>query len=559
MDRVKPLIMDNLSIGVLEGIESFADDHPGSPVALLRREMLEAIEPGFPAGEAKSVEAFTAMYEKAEDIVFPATRAFLAVLQELDEYSASHSLSLIEEDYLRAVDLEAHSNPDLNYLRQNLKSRLRNCSGIDDVTAYSQAFEIYGEIAAYLHLRRQRVPTELAPPHKGEKTPDFTCVSRSGKTFFVEVKSFDAVDGAASNLAMMDDAPETAAELERQHDAGEPVASAVRMTQPYRRFGEEETYDPRSLIRAIEVFRQKSQRAFDGGQFARGPTFALVLVDRLVLPGRRFALAPYYREDSTDAAIASGVLWHMAYGTDGTPIFRLPDFAGKGSLEGHLVGSGLFVDEARPFPGPGMIVLDRGQEGRACLGLANDVLSGDRDWSTDDTREVLDTICDHWNDRDNSQYFRFPHDVPAVARSAAEMVTGDRPHLLSPAEAERRMSAHTREAAPERLLTSDELAARVGLKTRQSVHDWLRKGRIVGWQGARRGHLFPAGQLDDRGRPFDGLDRVVGLFGDGHAAWVWLTTELSSLDGATPLTLLARGEIDRVAKAAEGDRQGDFA
>ena len=43
------------------------------------------------------------------------------------------------------------------------------------------------------------------------------------------------------------------------------------------------------------------------------------------------------------------------------------------------------------------------------------------------------------------------------------------------------------------------------------------------------------------------------------AAWVWLTTELSSLDGAKPLTLLAGGEADRVAKAAEGDRQGDFA
>ena len=121
------------------------------------------------------------------------------------------------------------------------------------------------------------------------------------------------------------------------------------------------------------------------------------------------------------------------------------------------------------------------------------------------------------------------------------------------------MAGRTREGAPETLLTSDELASRVGLKTRQSVHDWLKKGRIVGWRGAKRGHVFPAGQLDARERPFDGLAGVVGLFDDGYAAWIWLTTELSSLDGAKPLTLLARGEIDRVAKAAEGDRQGDFA
>ena len=145
------------------------------------------------------------------------------------------------------------------------------------------------------------------------------------------------------------------------------------------------------------------------------------------------------------------------------------------------------------------------------------------------------------------------------ARSGVETIAGARPVLVGAEEAAGRMAARTRAGAPETLLTSDEMAGRVGLKTRQSVHDWLKKGRIVGWRGARRGHVFPAAQLDERGRPLDGLDRVTGLFGDGYAAWVWLTTELSSLDGATPLALLAGGELDRVAKAAEGDRQGDFA
>jgi len=82
---------------------------------------------------------------------------------------------------------------------------------------------------------------------------------------------------------------------------------------------------------------------------------------------------------------------------------------------------------------------------------------------------------------------------------------------------------------------------------------------IARWRGAKRAHLFPAEQFDERGRPLEGLERVVGRFGDGYAAWVWLTTELTSLDGARPLTLLARGEVGRVANAAEGDLQGDFA
>ena len=143
--------------------------------------------------------------------------------------------------------------------------------------------------------------------------------------------------------------------------------------------------------------------------------------------------------------------------------------------------------------------------------------------------------------------------------AGSETVEGAEPVRVSTEEAAGRLTERARVGPPETLLTSDELAVRVGLRTRQSVHDWLKKGRIVGWRGARRGHVFPAGQLDERGRPFDGLDQVAGLFDDGYAAWVWLTTELPALDGATPLALLAGGEADRVAKAAEGDRQGDFA
>ncbi len=146
-----------------------------------------------------------------------------------------------------------------------------------------------------------------------------------------------------------------------------------------------------------------------------------------------------------------------------------------------------------------------------------------------------------------------------AARPAVEAIAGAEPLRIGAEEAAGRMAERTREGAPEVLLTSDELAARVGLKTRQSVHDWLKKGRIVGWRGAKRGYVFPAEQFDDRGRPLAGLERVIGLFGDGYVAWVWLTTRRSSLDGAKPLTLLAGGEADRVAKAAEGDKQGDFA
>ena len=144
-------------------------------------------------------------------------------------------------------------------------------------------------------------------------------------------------------------------------------------------------------------------------------------------------------------------------------------------------------------------------------------------------------------------------------RSGIETITGPALPAVDAAEAQRRIAARTRDGVPETLLTTEELVARVGLKTRQSVHDWRRKGRIVGWQNARRGYVFPAEQLDGRNRPLPGLDRVARRFADGYTAWVWLTTPRPSLDGATPLALLGRGEVERVAEAARGDRQGDFA
>ena len=141
----------------------------------------------------------------------------------------------------------------------------------------------------------------------------------------------------------------------------------------------------------------------------------------------------------------------------------------------------------------------------------------------------------------------------------AEIIGDVETPVIDAREAERRILARTRPSGKGKLLTSDELAARVGLKTRQSVHDWLKRGRIIGWQGAKRGHVFPAAQIDRHGRPLRGLDRIVPYFDDGHATWGWLTTPRPSLDGARPIALLRRGEIDRVAAAAEGDVQGDFA
>ena len=391
---------------ILDGIESFATDNPDSHVAEIRRNMLRAIEPDTSASDPNTAACFSDLYKKACDIVYPATTAFLDTCNAVNELSSNHSLSSMGLEELRAIDRKAHQDTVLNTFRTELITKLgRAAANIDNVMAFSQAFETYGEIVAYLHLR-ERMPTERLPERgAGKSTPDFRCEPRNSKPFHVEVKTFDIVGGAFRNRSMMDESLDTNAELEEQIRAGKPIASATIEVAPYLRSDETDGYNPYSLIRVINTLREKSFEAFKEGQFKNAPTLALAVLDRLLLPGCKFDLAPYYSTDFNDGGIASGVLWHMAYGRPGTPIFRVPTYAGAKPLEGHLDKFGLFVDEANPFPAPGLIILystvQRGNH--HAFGLVNEAYSGTADWSIDDTYDVLGTICHRWNDEDGSR------------------------------------------------------------------------------------------------------------------------------------------------------------
>ena len=68
-----------------------------------------------------------------------------------------------------------------------------------------------------------------------------------------------------------------------------------------------------------------------------------------------------------------------------------------------------------------------------------------------------------------------------------------------------------------------------------------------------------AEQFNKHGQPPEELDRIIQRFGDADAAWYWLTVPNDALDGEKPLTLLRKGEGDRVEAAAKGYPQGDFA
>jgi hypothetical protein len=83
----------------------------------------------------------------------------------------------------------------------------------------------------------------------------------------------------------------------------------------------------------------------------------------------------------------NGVLWHAAYGRPGTPVFRSPKWLGARNLETHISTDGVLVDTGRPFPGVGLIALERTGNGDRALGLIHNhqALHG---WAIDETMEA---------------------------------------------------------------------------------------------------------------------------------------------------------------------------
>ena len=66
------------------------------------------------------------------------------------------------------------------------------------------------------------------------------------------------------------------------------------------------------------------------------------------------------------------------------------------------------------------------------------------------------------------------------ADKGVAVIEGAEPRLVDGSRRRHRIAKRTRTGPKEDLLTSTQFAALAGLKTRQSVHDWLRKGRIIG-------------------------------------------------------------------------------
>ncbi|MER8824211.1 hypothetical protein NKH70_31480 [Mesorhizobium sp. M0991] len=87
---------------------------------------------------------------------------------------------------------------------------------------------------------------------------------------------------------------------------------------------------------------------------------------------------------------------------------------------------------------------------------------------------------------------------------------------------------------------------------RSTLHDWQRRGAVIGLLKGERKHVFPLAQFVD-GRPVEHMARITKIIGNPRATWLWLTQQHVSDTGETPLDRLKAGRIDEVVADAEFD------
>ena len=105
------------------------------------------------------------------------------------------------------------------------------------------------------------------------------------------------------------------------------------------------------------------------------------------------------------------------------------------------------------------------------------------------------------------------------------------------------------------LLDAEQTRRLLGVKSRQAVHDLVRRGRLLRVKDSAGHVLYPANQFDRHGRPFSLMGQLIETFGSaGVSGWTiasFLGSAQRELDGQTPQAwLLAGGDEEPVSEAA---------
>ena len=104
------------------------------------------------------------------------------------------------------------------------------------------------------------------------------------------------------------------------------------------------------------------------------------------------------------------------------------------------------------------------------------------------------------------------------------------------------------------LLDGTQVQQRLGVRTRQAVHDLVKRRRLLGLPTPSGRRLYPAFQFSAAGRPYAELSAILDQFAEAvtspYTLASWFVTPQPLLDGETPARWLQLGRDPEQVKEA---------
>jgi hypothetical protein len=212
---------------------------------------------------------------------------------------------------------------------------------IDFDPRYKSAYEEYNEATIYVDLLKKYQTTRIA--EAPTPTPDFNACNKGEFPFniYIEVKALSFLDGNLNYKEAQTSGLNANIGIEQQIREGRPIAFGETIISPFLK--RNRLPSTRELI---EIYIDKINNNIKPGQYSLGDTVLLIDIKQLLLGSHWDESGIAFYQEGLMKSIASGVLWHAAFGQAGEMIYKPIEFEGKPNTDSPLTKNGILIDHS---------------------------------------------------------------------------------------------------------------------------------------------------------------------------------------------------------------------
>lgn len=320
----------------------------------------------------------------------------LRLKQDISVFSVNPVLDAFNLDDCSKLDSDYYSD---NFIRKKIDEclNLLDDIGLDYSPKFNSAYEKYNEAVIYYYSKNK---FQFYPIKEGKNpTPDFEIIFTGdiSSGIYLEVKALSYLQGSLNYMAAQDEGLNSRVKTEEQLKSGKKITFSELIISPYQKNGKQPT--KRELI---EIFIEKIKQNIKKEQYDLGETILLVDTKQLVLGSRWADSAIALYQEKLCQSIASGLLWHVAFGKIGNMIFQPIEFEGSKNTDGLLGKDGILSEH--DFIKGLIFVVYENFEIRKNIGFYR---NEEQDCNS---AKFINDFCDFWNDDKNSEAWKYLQD-----------------------------------------------------------------------------------------------------------------------------------------------------